>query len=75
MTSNSTLFPRPAIGLRDLAAVAALLAVATVCLALAPARASAAVPANFVGLQSWSTPTESQLAKLKGARVQTFASS
>jgi hypothetical protein len=72
MTSNSTLFPRPAIGLRGLAAVAALLALATVGLALAPARASAAAPSYFVGLQSWGTPSESQLAKLRGAKVQTY---
>jgi len=72
MTSNSTLFTRPAIGLRGLAAVAALLAIASVGLALAPPRASAAAPAYFVGLQGWGKPSETQLLKVKRARVQNY---
>src|SRR5215210_7436005 len=72
MTSNSTRLPRPAVGPRGLAAVAALLAVATVGLALAPARASAAAPDHFVGLQGWSLPPPYQMDKLRGARVQSY---
>ena len=71
MTSNLASLPRPAIGLRGLAAVAALLAVATA-LALVPARASAAAPSYFVGLQGWSLPSPYQMDQLKRARVQTY---
>ncbi len=71
MTSDS-IFPRPALGLRGLAVVAVLLAVAIVGLALAPARASAAPPDYFVGLQSWATPTSFQMDKLRRANVQSY---
>ncbi|HEV2773565.1 MAG TPA: hypothetical protein VGV57_12205 [Thermoleophilaceae bacterium] len=72
MTSNSALLPRPALGLRALAAVLALVALVAVGLALVPARASAAAPSYFVGLQGWSPPTTSQMTKVRGARVQSY---
>ena len=72
MTSNFALSLRPSAGLRGLAAVAALLAVATVGLALAPARASAAAPSYFVGIQGWNPPTAAQMGKVKSARVQSY---
>jgi hypothetical protein len=72
MTSDTTLSPRPAVGFRGLAAVAALLAVAAVGLAFAPARASAAAPSGFVGLQGWNLPTPFQMSKVSGARVRSY---
>ena len=72
MTSNSAPFPRPATGLRGLAAMTVLLAVAIFGLALTTAPASAAAPSYFVGLQSWQNPSESQLAKVRGAGVQSY---
>lgn len=74
MTPKLAPLTRAPIGLRPLAAAAAVLAAAVIALGLAPARASAAhlPPPYFVGLDSFNPPKAWQIAKVRGARVQTM---